>query len=78
MRDAAGQRADGLHALGLAQFVLELVLVRRVVALGDEGVDGVLVILTPQAMTKPVEVAEAVVEDPIEALGGTGISLPGG
>ena len=28
----------------------------------DEGVDGVLVILTPQAMTQPLEVAQAVIE----------------
>jgi acetyltransferase len=32
------------------------------ICLKDGGVDGVLVILTPQAMTKPQEVAEAVVE----------------
>ncbi len=32
------------------------------IVLKDGGVDGVLVILTPQAMTAPVEVAEAVVE----------------
>ena len=32
------------------------------ICLKDEKVDGVLVILTPQAMTKPQEVAEAVVE----------------
>ncbi len=32
------------------------------VVLKDPGVDGVLVILTPQAMTAPVEVAEAVVK----------------
>jgi acetyltransferase len=30
--------------------------------LGDPGVDGVLAMLTPQAMTKPTEAAEAVVE----------------
>lgn len=30
--------------------------------LQDEGVDGVLVILTPQAMTQPLEVAQAVIE----------------
>lgn len=30
--------------------------------LRDPGVDGVLVILTPQAMTRPLEVAEAVIE----------------
>lgn len=30
--------------------------------LADSGVDGVLVMLTPQAMTRPTEVAEAVVE----------------
>jgi len=32
------------------------------IVLKDKGVDGVLVILTPQAMTAPMEVAEAVVE----------------
>lgn len=32
------------------------------ICLKDQNVDGVLVILTPQAMTAPVEVAEAVVE----------------
>ncbi len=32
------------------------------IVLKDKGVDGVIVILTPQAMTAPVEVAEAVVE----------------
>ena len=32
------------------------------ICLQDPDVDGVLVILTPQAMTKPMEVAEAVVE----------------
>ncbi|SCZ59685.1 bifunctional acetate--CoA ligase family protein/GNAT family N-acetyltransferase [Thiohalomonas denitrificans] len=32
------------------------------VCLADRGVDGVLVILTPQAMTRPMEVAEGVVE----------------
>ena len=32
------------------------------ICLQDKGVDGVLVILTPQAMTAPVEVAEAVVK----------------
>ena len=32
------------------------------ICLNDNDVDGVLVILTPQAMTKPLEVAEAVVE----------------
>lgn len=32
------------------------------VCMGDAGVDGVLVILTPQAMTKPLAVAEAVIE----------------
>jgi acetyltransferase len=30
--------------------------------LGDAGVDGVLVMLTPQAMTRPAEVAQAVIE----------------
>jgi acetyltransferase len=30
--------------------------------LGDDNIDGVLVMLTPQAMTRPTEVAEAVVE----------------
>lgn len=28
----------------------------------DEGIDGILVMLTPQAMTKPLEVAQAVIE----------------
>jgi acetyltransferase len=32
------------------------------ICLRDEAVDGVLVILTPQAMTKPLDVAEAVVD----------------
>jgi len=32
------------------------------IVLKDKGVDGVIVILTPQAMTAPMEVAEAVVE----------------
>ena len=31
--------------------------------LADDGVDGVLVMLTPQAMTRPTEVAEAVVDE---------------
>ena len=30
--------------------------------LGDDNIDGVLVMLTPQAMTRPTEVAEAVIE----------------
>jgi len=32
------------------------------VCMGDAGVDGVLVILTPQAMTQPLEVAQAMIE----------------
>jgi acetyltransferase len=32
------------------------------IGLADEGVDGVLVLLTPQAMTRPLEVAEAVID----------------